>query len=85
VSAGRSSRTKLLLSLLLAAAIFAFLFRRVDVAGARAEIQEMTWFELVTIALLAGWNLVTYWVLWMTVTRGCACSRRRPWPSRARR
>ena len=70
MSAGRSSRTKLLLSLVLAAAIFAFLFRRVDVAGALAEIQEMTWFELVTIALLAGWNLVTYWVLWMTVTPG---------------
>ncbi|HSO55462.1 MAG TPA: lysylphosphatidylglycerol synthase transmembrane domain-containing protein [Actinomycetes bacterium] len=70
MSAERSSRTKLLLSLLLAVAIFAFLFRRVDVAGTRAEIQEMTWFELVTIALLAGWNLVTYWVLWMTVTPG---------------
>jgi hypothetical protein len=70
VSAERASRTKLLLSLLLAVAIFAFLLRRVDVAGTRAEIQEMTWVELVTIALLAGWNLVTYWVLWMTVTPG---------------
>ena len=59
MSAGRSSRTKLLLSLLLAVAIFAFLLRRVDVDAVRAEIQEMTWFELVTIALIAGWNLVT--------------------------
>jgi hypothetical protein len=60
VSPGHSSRAKLLLSLLLAVAIFAFLFRRVDVTAVRAEIGEMTWFELVTIALLAGWNLVTY-------------------------
>jgi uncharacterized membrane protein YbhN (UPF0104 family) len=70
VSAGRSSRTKLLLSVLLAAAIFAFLFRRVDVAAVRAEIGEMTWFELATIAAVAAWNLVTYWALWMAVTPG---------------
>ena len=65
-----AARTRLLLSLLLAVAIFAFLVRRVDVAGVRAEIQEMTWVELVTIALLAGWNLVSYWLLWMAVTPG---------------
>jgi putative heme transporter len=70
VSGGGSPRVKLLLSVLLAVAIFAFLFRRVDVAGARAEIAEMTWFELVTIAAIAGWNLVSYWVLWMAVTPG---------------
>ena len=29
----------------------------------------MTWFELATIAAVAGWNLVTYWALWMAVTR----------------
>jgi uncharacterized protein (TIRG00374 family) len=68
VSSGRASRAKLLGSLLLAAAIFAFLFRRVDVAGVRAEIQEMTWLELATVALIAGWNQVTYWLLWMAVT-----------------
>jgi putative heme transporter len=70
VSSGPSSRVKLLGSLLLAVAIFAFLATRVDIAGAVAEIQEMTWFELVTIALIAGWNLVTYWALWMAVTPG---------------
>jgi hypothetical protein len=59
VTAGRSSRTKLLVSLLLAAAIFAFLFRRVDVSAVQAETGEMTWFELATVAV-AGWNLVTY-------------------------
>ena len=68
--AGRPSRVKLLGSLLLAVAIFAFLLRRVDVDAVWAEIQEMTWFELVTIALIAGWNLVTYWALWMAVTPG---------------
>lgn len=70
MSSGRASRAKLLGSLLLAAAIFAFLFRRVDVAGVRAEIQEMTWLELATVALIAGWNQVTYWLLWMAVTPG---------------
>jgi putative heme transporter len=70
VRAGRPSRVKLLGSLLLAVAIFAFLLRRVDVDAVRAEIQEMTWFELVTIAVIAGWNLVTYWALWMAVTPG---------------
>ena len=68
--AGRPSRVKLLGSLLLAVAIFAFLLRRVDVDAVWAEIQEMTWFELVTIALIAGWYLVTYWALWMAVTPG---------------
>jgi len=43
VRAGRPSLVKLLGSLLLAAAIFAFLATRVDIAGALAEIQEMTW------------------------------------------
>jgi putative heme transporter len=70
VSSGRSSRIKLLGSLLLAVAIFAFLFRRVDVAGVRAEIGEMTWLELATITVIAAWNLVTYRVLWMAVTPG---------------
>jgi putative heme transporter len=30
----------------------------------------MTWFELATIAAVAGWNLVTYWALWVAVTPG---------------
>jgi putative heme transporter len=70
VSARRSPRAKLALSVLLAAGIFAFLFRKVDVAGAWAEIQEMTWVELASIAAVAVWNLVTYWALWMAVTPG---------------
>jgi putative heme transporter len=70
VSSGHASRARPLLSVLLAAAIFAFLFRRVDLAGVRAEIQEMTRVELATIAMIAAWNLVTYWALWMAVTPG---------------
>jgi uncharacterized membrane protein YbhN (UPF0104 family) len=58
------------MSALLAVAIFAFLFRRVDVAAVRAEIAEMTWFELATIAAVAAWNLATYWALWVAVTPG---------------
>jgi hypothetical protein len=30
----------------------------------------MTWFELLTITVVAVWNLVTYWALWMAVTPG---------------
>jgi putative heme transporter len=66
----RSRRLKLLGSLLLAAAIFAFLWRRVDIDGAWAQIQQMTWFELLTIAAVAAWNLATYWALWRAVTPG---------------
>ena len=58
MSSGRASRAKLLGSLLLAAAIFAFLFRRVDVAGVRAEIQEMTRLLPVPVGALTdlGWR-----------------------------
>jgi hypothetical protein len=57
-------RVRLLLSALLAAAIFWFLLTRVDVASVWTEIQEMTWFELLTIAAVAAWNLVTTPAAW---------------------
>jgi hypothetical protein len=47
-------RVGLLLSALLAAVIFWFLAKRVDVASVWTEIQEMTWFELLTIAAVAA-------------------------------
>jgi hypothetical protein len=50
--------------------IFYFLFTRVDVAGVWTKIRAMTWFELATIAAVAGWNLMTYWALWVAVTPG---------------
>jgi uncharacterized protein (TIRG00374 family) len=63
-------RLKSLLSPLLAVAIFYVLLRRVDLPSVLAGIREMTWLELVTIAVVAAWNLVTYWVLWVAVTPG---------------
>jgi hypothetical protein len=61
-------RVRLLLSALLAAAIFVFLLWRVDVAAVWAEIQAMTWLELLSIAAVAVWNFATYWALWVAVT-----------------
>jgi hypothetical protein len=55
------------------------------VAGVRAEIQEMTWLELATVALIAGWNQVTYWLLWMAVTPGLGWAQAMTPTLRARR
>jgi uncharacterized membrane protein YbhN (UPF0104 family) len=65
-----TTRLKVVFSLVLAAAIFYFLLKRVDLAGVWAQIQEMTWFELLTIGVIAAWNQVTYWALWVAVTPG---------------
>jgi hypothetical protein len=72
----RSRWVKVGFSLFLGAAILYFLFKRVDVVSVWAEIRQMTWLELVTIALVAAWNLVTYWALWVAVTPGSATGRR---------
>ncbi|HZA82156.1 MAG TPA: lysylphosphatidylglycerol synthase domain-containing protein, partial [Actinomycetes bacterium] len=68
------SRTRLavqgLLSLVLVAAIFYFLRRKIDPAQTWAAITAMTWPELVTLGLLAVWNLCTYAFVWMSVTPG---------------
>jgi hypothetical protein len=40
----------------------------VDVAAVWAEIQAMTWLELLSIAAVAVWNFATYWALWVAVT-----------------
>jgi hypothetical protein len=47
-------RVRLLLSALLAAAIFSFLLWRVDVGAVWAEVREMTWPELLTVAAVAA-------------------------------
>lgn len=57
----RAGRLRLLGSVLLAAVIFAVLLRRVDTAGILTAVGRMTWLELVTIAAVAAWLLVTYW------------------------
>jgi putative heme transporter len=68
------SRTRLViqgvLSLVLVVAIFYFLRRKFDPAEAWAAITAMTVSELVTLGLLAVWNLCTYAFVWMTVTPG---------------
>jgi hypothetical protein len=72
-------RVKLLLSALLAAAIFWLLFKRLDVAAVWTEIRAMTWLELLTVAAVAAWNLVTYWALWVAAATPGSPGRRRWW------
>ena len=73
-TARRRSRTRLVvqgvLSLVLVAAIFYYLFTKIDLAQVWAAITAMTWTELATLSLLAVWNLCTYAFVWMTVTPG---------------
>jgi uncharacterized protein (TIRG00374 family) len=71
----RDPRVKLAASLVLAVAIFWFLFKRVDVAGVWATIEAMTWLELASITLVAVWNLVAHWALWVAVTPGLSWPR----------
>lgn len=66
----RSGALRLVLSAVLALAVFWFLATKVDVGSAWAAIRAMSWLELVTIAAVTGWNLVTYWILWMAATPG---------------
>lgn len=66
----RGQVLRLVLSGLLAVAIFWFLATRVDVGSAWAGIRAMSWLELLTIAAVTGWNLLTYWALWVAATPG---------------
>ena len=72
-AAGRSSRPsrlRLLVSLLVAVAVLWFLATRVDVGAAWSAIRAMSWLELVAIAAATGWNLATYWALWVAAAPG---------------
>jgi uncharacterized protein (TIRG00374 family) len=75
----RSSTPKMVLrivvSLVLIAAIFYYLLKDISLAEVWAAITAMTWTELVILALVAGWNLVTYVFVWMTVTPGLSAGR----------
>jgi putative heme transporter len=66
---------QVVLSLLLVAAIFFLVFRRIDLSQVWAQIQEMTWIELGTIAAIALWNFMTYWALWIAVLPGLSLGR----------
>jgi uncharacterized protein (TIRG00374 family) len=73
-AASHQSRMRLVLqavlSLLLVAAIFYFLRRKIDPAQTWTAITAMTWPELAILGLLAVWNLCTYAFVWMAVTPG---------------
>jgi uncharacterized protein (TIRG00374 family) len=78
-TAKRSSTPKMVLriviSLVLIAAIFYYLLKDISLADVWAAITAMTWSELVILAAVAGWNLVTYVFVWMAVTPGLSPGR----------
>jgi uncharacterized protein (TIRG00374 family) len=57
-------------SLVLIVAIFWFLFKGIAFGQVWAAIRDLTWLELATLAAVAGWNLCTYALVWMSVTPG---------------
>ena len=63
------------ISLVLIVAIFYYLLKDISLADVWAAITAMTWSELVGLAVVAGWNLVTYALVWMTVTPGLGFGR----------
>jgi putative heme transporter len=73
-TAKRTSRAKMaariVLALALIVVIFWYLLRDISLADVWAAIAAMTWIELVGLAVIAAWNLVTYAFVWMTVTPG---------------
>ncbi len=62
---------RVLLSLVLVAAMFFYMLNQLaDVSEVWAAIGEMTSLELLTLGVLAAWNLVTYWLVMVAVTPG---------------
>jgi len=58
-------------SLALVVAIFWFVLPQVaDFSKVWAEIRAMTMSELVILAVVAGWNLMTYWIVTVAATPG---------------
>jgi lysylphosphatidylglycerol synthase-like protein len=57
-------------SLVLIVAIFWFLFKGIAFGQVWAAIRALTWLEVATLAVVAGWNLCTYALVWMSVTPG---------------
>jgi putative heme transporter len=66
---------RLVLSLILIAAIFYYLLKDISLADVWAAITAMTWTELVILAAVALWNLITYVFVWMAVTPGLSAGR----------
>jgi len=60
-----------LVSLALVIGIFWFFIPQfTSLSAVWSAIRSMTWLEMATLALLATWNLVTYWLVMVTVTPG---------------
>jgi putative heme transporter len=78
-TARRTSPAKMALriavSVVLIVAIFYYLLHDISLADVWAAITAMTWRELLILALVAVWNLVTYVFVWMTVTPGLSAGR----------
>ena len=67
----RSRWTRGLLSLAVVALIFGFFFPKVaDYGTVWDTLVDMTWLELSSVGLVAGWNLVSYWPLLTAVQPG---------------
>jgi putative heme transporter len=66
---------RIVIALVLIAVIFYFLLRGISLREVWAQITAMTWGELATLAVVAGWNLITYALVWMTVTPGLSFGR----------
>jgi uncharacterized membrane protein YbhN (UPF0104 family) len=49
---------------------FGVLPRIADFSQVWATLVDMTWLELLTLVVVATWNLVTYWILMMTTLPG---------------
>ena len=78
-TAKRSSPAKMaariVIALVLIVLIFWYLLKDISLADVWAAITAMSWVELVGLAVVAGWNLVTYALVWMTVTPGLGFGR----------
>jgi uncharacterized membrane protein YbhN (UPF0104 family) len=66
---------RIAIAVVLIVVIFYYLLRGISLAHVWAQITAMTWGELATLAVAAGWNLVTYALVWMSVTPGLSFGR----------
>jgi uncharacterized membrane protein YbhN (UPF0104 family) len=66
---------RIAISIVLIVAIFYYLLKDISLSDVWAAITAMTWAELATLAVAAGWNLCTYAFVWMTVTPGLSFGR----------
>jgi uncharacterized membrane protein YbhN (UPF0104 family) len=63
------------ISLVLIIVIFYYLLKDISLADVWSAITAMTWTELVILAAVAIWNLITYVFVWMAVTPGLSAGR----------